>query len=342
MFLVGATAICGLPPLNGFVSEWVIYSSLFAGVFRGVGASGAAPALGLVSLALMGGLALACFAKVFGVVFLGQPRDAIVSAHPTPVRMKIAMGGLAIGCMLIGIFPGQWLPLVQSATSELVRSMPPAEVELAIRSIPAPAAELSKPIAVFVLVVIGLVLIRRRVRAWATALHRTASRVVATWSCAYAEPTARMQYTASSFASSLIVSFRALLWPHRELVSPAGTFPVASHLETHAPDIAERELFEPLFGGLARLFAMVRTLSLGGESGAKPDIAAESGHPGPVRTLLLGLVSALRSGSIQVRLAFIVVTLVLLLVFEAISSPTAVNSPASHKSVDTAATEVKP
>jgi hypothetical protein len=58
--------------------------------------------------------------------------------------------------------------------------------------------------------------------------------------------------------------------------------------------------------------------------------------------LLLGLVSALRSGSIQVRLAFIVVTLVLLLVFEAISSPTAVNSPASHKSVDTAATEVKP
>ncbi len=342
MFLVGAVAICGFPPLNGFVSEWVIYGSLFGGVFRGVGASGAAPALGLVSLALMGGLALACFAKVFGVVFLGQPRDVLVRAHPTPVRMKIAMGGLALICILIGVLPGQWLPLIRRPTSELVCLLPPADVEPAIRSVLAPAAKLSILVAVFVLVVIGLAVIRRRVLAWATMRDRTASAVVATWGCAYVQPTVRMQYTASSFAASLIVSFRALLWPHRELVSPAGPFPVASHLESHAPDIAEHDLFEPLFRGVTRLFAMVRTVSLSGESGIELSVTTESGHRGPLRTMLGGLVSALRRGGIQIRLAFIVVTLVMLLLIEAITSPTEVNNSTLHNSIDTAPKEVQP
>lgn len=342
MFLVGAVAICGLPPLNGFVSEWIIYGSLFGGVFRGVGASGAAPALGLVLLPLIGGLALACFAKVFGVVFLGQPRDALVRSHPTPVPMKIAMGGLALVCILIGVLPGQWLPLVRRATSELVRFVPPADVEPAIQSVLAPAAKLSMLTAVFVLVITGLTVIRRRVIAWLRLRYRTTSASTATWGCAYAQPTVRMQYTASSFASSLVASFRTLLWPHRDLISPGGPFPAASHLESHAPDIAERDMFDPLFRGVNRLFAVIRTVSFSGESGAESAVTTECTYRGPVRTLLGGLVSALRRGSIQTHLAFIVVTFVMLIVFEAITSPTRVNNSTLHNIVETAPTEVQP
>jgi hydrogenase-4 component B len=109
MFLIGAVAICGLPPLNGFVSEWVIYGSLLTGSIRGIGASGGFPAVGFAALAAMGALALACFAKVFGVVFLGGPRDSSVHTHATPAGMKTSMGILCLLCILLGVLPGVWV-----------------------------------------------------------------------------------------------------------------------------------------------------------------------------------------------------------------------------------------
>jgi hydrogenase-4 component B len=359
MFLIGAVAICGLPPLNGFVSEWLIYGSLFGGAIRGVGGSGTAAALGLVSLALMGGLALACFAKVFGVVFLGEPRDAQLHAHATPALMKIAMGGLALACLLIGVLPGLWLPLAQRVTSQLARSLPETDVEPAIRSVLAPATTLSVLAAIFVLVVGGLVLIRRHAQSRATARDRTEACPAATWGCGYARPAARMQYTASSFAASLIGSFRTLLWPDRSLAAPSGAFPAAGRLETHAPDIAEHDLFRPLFRAIARLFAMVRTVSWSGEvregilvpagegilaraGAAEAVAAAEQGRRGPVRTLMLAMVTALRRGSIQIYLAFIVVTLVVLFLIEALSSPPATRRPVVHDSAATISARVEP
>jgi formate hydrogenlyase subunit 3/multisubunit Na+/H+ antiporter MnhD subunit len=341
MFLVGAVAICGLPPLNGFVSEWVIYGSLFGGAIRGVGGSGTAAVLGLVSLALMGGLALACFAKVFGVVFLGEPRDAQSHAHATPALMKIAMGGLALACLLIGVLPGLWLPLTQRVTSQLARSLPEAGVGSAMRSVLAPAATLTTLAAIFALVALGLVMIRRRTQARAAVRDHAEPSAAATWGCGYARPAARMQYTASSFAASLIGGFRTLLWPDRSLVAPAGAFPAAGRLETHAPDIAEHDLFRPLFRAFARLFAMVRTVSWSGEvreevvapvAAAEAVAAREHRRLGPVRTLLLAMVTALRRGSIQIYLAFIVVTLVVLFLIEALSSPPVARRPVVHDS----------
>ena len=118
LFLVAAVSICGLPPFNGFVSEWFIYRGLFSGACGGGGtAAGAVIALG--SLALMGGLALACFAKVFSVVFLGQARDAGVHPHPTPNSMCLAMALPAGLCLLIGVLPGRVMPLAARALSSL-------------------------------------------------------------------------------------------------------------------------------------------------------------------------------------------------------------------------------
>jgi hypothetical protein len=129
-----------------------------------------------------------------------------------------------------------------------------------------------------------------------------------------------MQYTASSFASFLVTTFRSLLWPERVIVAPAGSFPAAAHIETHAPDIAEHELFGPAFRGVARLFAMVRTVSWRGEQ-ESPEAAcwAAAHRRGPVKTLMAGMVAVLRRGSIQVRLLFIVLTLIVLFLCEAIA-----------------------
>jgi len=350
LFLIGAVAICGLPPLNGFVSEWVIYGSLFGGAIHGVGGSGIASAIGLAALALMGGLALACFAKVFGVVFLGEPRDAHVQARPTPLLMKIGMAGLALACVFIGVIPGAWLPLAQLPTSQLARSVPVASVVPTIGRVLAPAVTLSLLAAILALLVWGLVLIRRRMLSGATARDRAEPANRATWGCGYAQPTARMQYSASSFAASLVASFRTLLWPERVVAAPTGSFPTVGHLETHAPDIAERDLFDPLFRLLTRLFSMVRTVSWSGtgsversiDSPRSPTIAARNERRGPVRTVITGLVAALRRGSIQVHLAFIVITLVLLFLIEALSSPPVVRPPAALDSGTTISAKVQP
>ncbi len=105
-FLVGAVAICGLPPLNGFVSEFLIYLGLFGTLGNGEGASFAGAAFAAPALALIGALAVACFVKVYGAVFLGTARSEHARhAHESPPSMLGPMGVLVACCFLIGLAP---------------------------------------------------------------------------------------------------------------------------------------------------------------------------------------------------------------------------------------------
>ncbi|NOT02846.1 MAG: hypothetical protein HOP29_19780 [Phycisphaerales bacterium] len=320
LFLVGAVAICGLPPLNGFLGEWVIYGALFDGSIRGTGVVGGLTAVGVAALALMGGLALACFAKVFGAVFLGEPREGGVGSHATPAGMLGAMAALGSLCVVIGVLPGFWVPLVRSAIAELA-SVPVGNIETLLPSVLAPASSLSGMALLLLVSMGGLSALRRWARPRGSVRDAQRARTVATWGCGYARPTARMQYTSSSFASFLVETCRSLLWSERVVVAPYGSFPEASRLETQAPDIAERDVFAPLFRGIARLFAMVRTVSRLREieSPADSPVMARR-RPGPVRAILNAAIAALRRGSIQVRLLFLVLTLVVLFLIEAISA----------------------
>ena len=121
LFLIAAVSICGLPPFNGFVSEWILYGSLFGGTFGTAPTVAGPAAFGAVSLALMGGLALACFAKVFSVVFLGEPRDASVQPHATAPLMRLGMLILAVLCVAIGMLPGIFVPLTRGGVSIVAR-----------------------------------------------------------------------------------------------------------------------------------------------------------------------------------------------------------------------------
>ena len=197
-FFIGAAAIIGVPPLNGFVSEWLVYVGLFRSAQTDEPLRLAA--LGVPALALIGALALACFAKVSGVVFLGSPRsDRAEAAHEVSSAMLTPMFVLAGACVLLGVAPALLLaPVLQVAAA-----LTPRAVEAAAGS-PAVVRD-SAVITVVALSVVGLVaagwLIRR------VALRRRVVRAVDTWACGYPVGSARMQYTASSFAAPLLSTF---------------------------------------------------------------------------------------------------------------------------------------
>lgn len=316
LFLIAAVSICGLPPFNGFVSEWLLYGALFRGAMGVSPVSAGASAMGALSLALMGGLALACFAKVFGVVFLGEPRDASIRPHPTPSAMRVGMAIPAILCIVIGLLPGLFLPLTAGGVSS-VAGISPEEFAPAIQ-IPLSHVRQLTGLAAFLLVVGTALAVLRHVL-----LRRNEPRsfpAMVTWGCGYARPSRRMQYTASSFAWSLIQSFRSLLWPDRKAVLPAGPFPGRTELETHTPDVAEHDFYAPLLRGVGRVFRMIGTVSWTGEPAFDTRPFEVGGRVGPLRVLMTGVLAALRRGRIHVCMAFIVLTLLVVFFMESLSS----------------------
>jgi hydrogenase-4 component B len=242
-FLVGSVSICGLPPFNGFVSEWTIYRAMFLDARGGAGAGRLAGAMGIVSLALVGGLAAACFAKAFAAVFLGEPRghDAI-EAHEARPSQRVAMAFLALLCLAIGLLPHVVLGIVWPAAAALAGGVGVSDVPAVGRFAPWYAA-VSGVGALFVGLALVLALVRR-------GLAR-GPRPVATWGCGYALPGPRMQYTASSFAASLLRIFRGLVHPTTRLRRAEGAFPPAPSLLTWTKDAAETYVFRPAFVALA-------------------------------------------------------------------------------------------
>ncbi len=188
LFALGAIAISGLPPLNGFISEWLVYLGLFDAVKdAGTPALAAIPAV--VLLAVTGALALACFVKVCGVVFLGAPRSASAGrAHETGLWMRGPMLALAAGCVLIGFAPVLVWPAVARAADTWMG------VGSGIVQAPASLATIGALNVGIVLAAVALAALSW----WHPA--RVAAKCSPTWGCGFHAPDARMQYTAGSFA----------------------------------------------------------------------------------------------------------------------------------------------
>jgi hydrogenase-4 component B len=231
-FLIGSLAISGLPPFNGFVSEFFIYM----GGFRGVTLDRtvfALSLLGIVSLAVIGGLALACFSKVVGVVFQGEPRSAAAqNVDEKGPAMLFPMLVLAAACILIGIYPKVFILMAVKAVAAL---------ELGYGRIPLEHfIELTGNITRAASIFFGLFFI---VLALRTLLYRgkpiTRS---GTWGCGFTQPTVKMQYTGSSYAASILEFFKPVA-PLDESHPPIqGRFPVKTHYHSHVHDIAERHM----------------------------------------------------------------------------------------------------
>jgi hydrogenase-4 component B len=255
LFLAGAVAICGLPPLNGFVSELLVYLGLFEGASGGHAVVAAVSALAVPALALVGGLALACFAKVFGVVFLGAPRSVEAErGHEAGWRMRGPMLVLALVCGLIGLFPTLAAPLLDGA----VASWRP-QVVAATGGIAA-AAPLQW------LTLLALVLIALALGGIALFLLRLQRRPLGespTWGCGYLAPTPRMQYSASSFAQILVGQLAGILRPAAHFPVIRGLFPRSSSFESHVPEAVLEKCYLPFLERANARLSPVRRLQHG-------------------------------------------------------------------------------
>jgi len=248
-FTLGAMAICGLPPLNGFVSEWLVFSGLFdASRLKTDAALGAVPAA--ILLGVTGALALACFIKVCGVVFLGAPRSESASkAHECAPSMRAAMAILATGCVAIGLAPAFfWPALLRVANAWLHTGM-------ALR-IPNPLVPLGT--AHVLLALLALALAGATVHGLRGRLTRSL-----TWDCGYVAPSARMQYTAGSFAGIIAGWFDWILRPSVHAELPSTLFPAKAGMSSHTPETVLEIVVRPISHAILRLADFARHFQQG-------------------------------------------------------------------------------
>lgn len=256
-FLAGSAAISGLPPFNGFASEFLVYFSAASG---GI-AFGSAPAVAawavFAGLAMIGGLAAACFAKAFGAVFLGEPRTEYSQrAHDPGLMMRLPMVVLAAACLLVGLLAPLILrgmaPALSVATGYPIGGV--ADITAG------PSGYLVKisAISVTLLFLIGaLHWLRKRL------LSRRVVGASPTWDCGYARPTARMQYTASSFAQPITAIMAPVLRINSRVFPPSGLFPRAASFKTDVPGGSLEYLYRPLFTWVAASLNRFRWLQHG-------------------------------------------------------------------------------
>lgn len=257
LFAAGAVAISALPPLNGFVSEWLIYLGLFGTLGLDGGSAFPVAATAAVFLAMTGALAVATFVKLLGTVFLGSPRnsdpDATRHAHAPSVLMTGPMTALASACLAIGLLPAVFVPAVERAVYVW---MPPTASGPALLVL-APVHWLSLAGAGFAALMAILVLVSRGM------LRGRIVRRGPTWDCGYARPSARMQYTGSSLGQSIVGLFSVLLRPRTALPLISRAMPTATAFKSQVPDTVLDKAVVPVFSFLGLQLPRIRFMQQG-------------------------------------------------------------------------------
>ena len=249
-FLVGCVAISALPPLNGFVSEWLTFQAiLLSPQLPSWGLKFLVPAVGAL-LALSAALAAACFVKAFGVTFLGRPRtEAARRAHEADRFSLSAMFILAALCLLAGILPGYFIDALAPVAKAMVGESMPIQRDVPYLSI-VPIAESRSSyngLLVFIFMAVSAT-------AAALAIHCFASnrlRRAPAWDCGYPDPSPLTQYSASSFAQSIRRVFGTLVFRAREQVDmpPPGDARPA-RLVVRLSDLVWDAFYAPIAGAV--------------------------------------------------------------------------------------------
>ncbi|HOQ03785.1 MAG TPA: proton-conducting transporter membrane subunit [Anaerohalosphaeraceae bacterium] len=256
-FLIGAIAVPGIPPLNGFFSEFLIYLGLFKKGMNSGLETVIAVLLTVGGLALIGGLALAAFTKAFGIIFLGNPRSVSAQyAHEAGPLMKTSFLILAMLCLLLGLFSPRLIyvlrPVLLSITGLAGETI---QIELVQAS--SILSQIVKIAVLFGLLAGGLFLVRIRL------LRGRQVESAVTWDCGYAQPDSRMQYTGTSFTQFLADLFGRLLPTRKNVTPPTGLFPNSGQYSEETDDICEKHLFRPAARQIVRLSAKLQWLQHG-------------------------------------------------------------------------------
>jgi hydrogenase-4 component B len=270
LFLLGTVAISALPPLNGFVSEWLTFQTLLGSASRFHGAAGLVIVLAAALLALTGGLAAACFAKAFGATFLGRPKTPrAADATEAPRSMIAGMVWLAALCVSLGVAPGYAMRVLDRPTADLLNG--PAASAIVTAQGPlvlstALAAPGANATAISMSTIAGL-LVALMAMAWVLrrGSRRAAPRDAPTWTCGMS-PSPRFDYTATAFAKPLRLVFDALYHPRREVTrETAGTPYIVSriHYAGEVVDLAETQIYHRVEREISALAQTIRARSTG-------------------------------------------------------------------------------
>jgi hydrogenase-4 component B len=285
-FLIGAIAISALPPLNGFVSEWLTYQSLLQGFGVTESMWRLVFPLSGAMLALTGALAAACFVKAFGITFLAQPRSEhaaqAVEAGPT---MRLGMAVLTAACVLLGLFPTAFIRLLDPLTQQLIGEQISGRLSVANGLALASLSEHPGTISTPGMVLMAVCLLPIPLALWLIFARKARTRRGPTWACGQPGLTPQMEYTATGFSKPVRMIFKALFRPRRDVQREYDFSPYFAtniRFESHIEEVFVERLYRPLRILILRISRRVR---------------------------------ALQAGSIHAYLAYIFVTLLLLLLF---------------------------
>ena len=251
-FLAGSVAISGLPPFNGFVGEFLIYFGAFQGM-KLHGLPFVLAILTIIALAVIGGLATACFTKVVGLGFLGEPRtEAAANASEAGFTMQLVMVLLASACLLIGIYPEPFVQLAFNGMRDLqmVGAADPTLFLTLVRNI-------SLTACLFLAIIMGITLLRRMLYV------RKQVDSGPTWGCGFTQPTVRMQYTGTSYAMSMVDFYRPFVPAKTVYTGIKKIFPGLTTYETKIEDIAEKSIRQKLINPLFKLLEKLRWIQHG-------------------------------------------------------------------------------
>lgn len=284
LFLIGSLAISAVPPFNGFASEWLTFQSMLQANLIGEIPIRLIALLSVPALALTGGLAAACFVKAFGITFLSLPRSTrAANAKEVPAPMLIGMAILGLLSLALGIGSNIFVKIPwQVATSFFHATNAAPATNLLFLRIPANQGHASMSLllvaaALVFIVLASIVLVRLR--------GRRSVIVGPTWDCGIPKVTPRMQYSATAFTKPLRIVFSAIYQPRRQIdvereASPY--FPLAISYESSLYPVFERQLYKRFINTLVRVAKKARMI---------------------------------QAGNINLYLAYIFATLVILLVF---------------------------
>jgi hydrogenase-4 component B len=248
-FLIGCLSIVGLPLFNGFVSELLVFQSFLAGsTLKALSGQIVLPLMAGV-LALTGGLAAACFAKVYGVAFLGRARSsAAKTAREVPFDMVSGMSLLAVACIGLGIFPAPAIGLLNTLVQTLIPAASLPTELFGFQRFLVPTA-----VAVFAITLVTMIATARR-------------RVAAPWACGLPGLTTRMQYTSTAFSKPIRAVFSVVYKPDRKLeILPADRpyFPTSISYRSVRTTSFERSLYRPMVDVIVALSTQLRRLQTG-------------------------------------------------------------------------------
>jgi hydrogenase-4 component B len=254
--LAGMAGICGLPPMSAFLGEFLIYLALLRGLIALSSFALIPLIVALGGLALIGGLAAACFSRVMGVIFLGEPRREIPTTHSPSLPMNLAIVIFLLLSFLA--IPGYVFRL--SGLSAIISTLSGGAPK-------AIAGELVKSGELLgtVVLVFGILLLTAAALAWGRRrlLSDRTVEETGTWDCGYARPQARMSYTASSFSEPLIWLFRSGLRPHIEREPITELFPGKQSYFIGFSDLLREKLIAPVLEWIAHHFIAWRWLQHG-------------------------------------------------------------------------------